>query len=105
MTDIINENSTGYATATFLNKDGGAVSPVSAVYQIDCITTGTAIRASTPLTPAPAIEITLDANDTAIIDDCNQYEKRLVTVTATYGLGDTINETYTYLVKNLKFVT
>ena len=63
------------------------------------------MRSSTPIPPASSVEITLHPDDTVIIDQENAYEKRLVTVEATYGADDAVNDEYIYYVKNLQKVS
>lgn len=101
----VNEATTAYLTVTFLDKDGAQAAPSSVSYRIDCLTTGAAVRASTPVTPAASqVEITLDATDNAMQSTGNLTERRRVTVTASYGVGDQVQEQYDYLVKNLSEV-
>jgi len=100
--DNVNEESTAYLTVTLLDKDGAEEAPSSATYRIDCLTNGQEIRDDTALTPAASIEITLGAADNAIINQENTTERRLVTVTASYGADDELNDEYEYNVKNLR---
>ena len=101
----IDEESSAYLTVTFKDKDGQPAAPSSASYRIDCLTNDQEVRADTDLTPAPSVEIHLDSNDNAIINQDKQTETRLVTVKATYGANDGINAPYKYNVRNLKKVT
>ena len=104
--DIINEKTTSYLTATFLDKDGNQVAPASMTYRIDCLTTGRSVRASTDVgTPAAAQLITLTSDDTAIIDATNDKEVKEVTVIGTYGASDEVTSRYRYVVQNLTGVT
>jgi len=103
--EIVNEKSTAYLTVTFKDKDGALEAPSSASYRIDCLTNGQEVRGDTALTPGATIEITLSPADNAIIDQDNEVERRLVTVTGTYGASDTIHQEYEYNVKNLRKVT
>ena len=105
MSDSVNENSTSYVTAVPKDADGVAALPASMVYQIDCVTTGTAIKAETALTPGTSVEIEIDAADNAIISQTNAVERRQVTVTAGYGINDQVIEVYEYRVINLNAVT
>lgn len=98
----INEGTTGYLTINFKDKDGALEAPASATYRIDCLTNSQEIKTDTDITPiASSVEIELTATDNAIIDQAKPYEKRLVTVKASYGADDKINEEYEYNVINL----
>lgn len=103
---VLDEKTTGYLTAEFKDKNDDDAVPTSISYRIDCLTTGTAIKGATPVTPpAASVEIVLSSDDNRIITDTNKYERRIVTVTAIYGASDQINKEYKYDVKNLKAVT
>ena len=99
------EKTTAYLTVSFLDKAGAPAIPASVTYRIDCLTTNTAILADTALTPAASIEITLTPAQNAIINQANALEAKRVTVKATYGASDALNDEYDYLVKNLSGVT
>ncbi len=102
----VNEQSTAFLTCRFLDKNGDPAVPNTITYRVDCLTTGTAIRASTPISsPASTIEITLDSADTRIVTSTNPYEERVVTVEASYGGTDEVNEEFRFRVKNLNYVS
>ena len=101
---IVPQRTTAYLTVTFRAKDGVAVAPESVDYRIDCLTTSTAIKASTAVSPAATVEIVLSADDNDIVDETNTREARRVTVTAVYGAGDEANDEFDYAVKNLSGV-
>ena len=103
--EVINEGSTSYLTVTFYDKDGGYEAPTTVTYKIWCITNDKEVRAVTSLTPASSIEITLTPTDNSIISQSNALETRLVTIEASYGVDDEINDEYEYDVKNLRKVT
>ena len=96
-----NERSTAWLTVSFKDKAGALAAPASANYRVDCLTTGTAIRAETALTPASSIEITLTPGDNAIVAAANVRETRRVTIKAAYGAADEIKDQYDYVVENL----
>jgi hypothetical protein len=98
----INERSTRWLTIAFKDRDGAAAVPGSASYRIDCLSTGTEIRADTALPAGASPEITLTPDDTAIVDDANRTERRLMTVHASFGVDDEINEYYLFDVRNLR---
>lgn len=101
----VNEKSTSYVTATFKDKAGAAQTPSTVTYRIDCLTTGAVILSDTSLTPASSIEITITATQNAMQLAGNLRETRRVTVRATYGVGDSINDQYDYDILNLTGVT
>jgi len=101
--DECNEKSTAYRAVTFRDKDGVAQAPSSASYRIDCMTSGTAIRAVTALTPAATIEIVLTPTDNAIQNQGNPRERRRLTVTGVYGASDQVIEQFDHDVVNLTF--
>jgi len=101
----INEDSVGYLTAKFYDKDDNLVVPTSISYNIYCLTTGTEIKDATAISPANTVEITLSSIDNAIIVQTNRLEMKLVTITATFGVQDLSVEEYRYFVKNMKMRT
>jgi len=100
----INERSTAYLTVRFYAKDGSLAAPTAVVYSIHDLTNGQEVRAETALVAGAEIEITLTTADTAIINDNNQFERRLVIVEATYGVDDAVRSQYEFQVYNLKKV-
>lgn len=104
--DIVNEGSIAYLTAKFYDKDDKLDAPSSITYRIDCLTNDQEILGDTPIgSPASTVEITITATQNAIITQSNDFERRLVTVKATYGTGNAVNEEFEYYVKNLAKVT
>jgi len=101
--DTVNEGTTAYLEVAFLDKAGAAALPTGVTYRIDCLSTGTAVKASTSVTPATSVEITLSALDNAIIGNA-PAERRRVTVEATYGVADAVRSQYDYLVRNLSAI-
>jgi hypothetical protein len=63
------------------------------------------VKGDTALSVASSVEITLMPDDNAILNPGNSYEKRRVTVKATYGSSDGVNDEYDYQVKNLAKVS
>ena len=93
--DNVNEGSTAWLTVTFLDKNKEPEAPTTIFYRIDCLTTATAIKAETPVTPAASsVEIELTVMDNRIVKQSNKYEKRLVTVSCTYGVDEAMPEEY-----------
>ena len=102
MVDVVKERTTAYLTVTFRDKAGTAVAPAAATYSVYDMTTGTEIRAATAISPAPSVEITLGATDNAIQNPGNARERRRVTVRATFGADDELNDEFEYYVQNLE---
>lgn len=100
----INENSSAYLTLRLKDKNGNAAVPSTIQYRVDCLTTGTAVRAWTYASTASIVEIQLDSSDTAIQNDAFKYETKRVTVKANYGGNDDATEEYDFLVKNLAYL-
>lgn len=99
--DIVNEGSTAYLTVTFLDKAGAQAAPTSISYRIDCLTNAQEVKDDTAVVAGASVEITLTPADNAIIAAANSQERRLVTVTATYGASDAVKADYEYRVRNL----
>lgn len=105
MATIIKEKSTAYLTVTFKDKDGNAEAPTAATYRIDDVDSGAPIRTDTPLNPATSVEINLEPSDNTLLDSTKPEEERRVTVKATYGATDGVNDEYIYQLKNLEKVS
>ncbi len=98
----VNEGSTCYLDVSFKDKDGVLAAPTSISYRIDCLTTGAEIKEATVFSPpASSIEIEIDKTENAIQDQSNNSERRLVTVTGSYGAEDDIVEEFEYDVMNM----
>jgi hypothetical protein len=103
--DPINEGTSARVSVEWTDFDGAPATPTSVTYRIDCLTTGQAVRASTPATPAATTVIDLTSDDNAIRDQANASERRIVTVVATYGsAADRCTLQYVYTVTNLQYV-
>jgi hypothetical protein len=98
----VNERSTAYVTATFLDRAGEPAVPESVTYRVDCETTGSPLVAPGPAVPGSTVEIVVPAALNAIQSPDNEFETKIVTLTAVYGPGDQITQAYRYRVRNLK---
>ena len=98
----VNEESSAFLTVTFYDKNDIETTPSSVQYNLHCLTNNVEVRTWTGLSPASEIEIGLDADDNAIIDQWNHTELRLVTIEAYYGVSDKLTTVFKYLVKNLR---
>lgn len=102
----VTEKSTAYLTVNFYDKAGALNVPNTITYRIDDVFGGLQVRGDTAIgAPASSIEITLTAADNTILNTAGQNERRRVTVTAVYGLGDQVADEYIYEVANLLKVT
>lgn len=101
MTTTVNELSSSWLSVSFFDRLGAAAAPSSITCRIDCTTTGTAIRASTAVTPAATVEIAITPTENRIINTANATERRRVTVIAVYGGADQLTEQIDYDVRNL----
>lgn len=101
----VNDKSTAYVTVSFTDKDGAAASPSAVSYRVDCATTLAALVPDTSATPGASVEITVPASANAMQDPTNDFETKLVTVTATYGAGEQITGAFRYRVRNLNKIT
>lgn len=99
-----NEQTSGQVTITFRDAAGALAAPASATYRIDCLTTGSVVRASTALGAGSSVTINLTSTDTAIVQTANQYEIKSITVVGIYGAGDQVTQDVQYAVKNLRSV-
>lgn len=101
----VKERSTAYLTVTFFDKTKQPETPASVSYSVHCMTTNTVVRGSTSLSAASAVEITLTPADTTIINPSNAFERKRVTVEATYGAADAVRDQFDFLVVNLSRVS
>lgn len=97
----INENGAFTHEDTFLNNADVATVPTTIRYRVDCLTTGTAIRDWTTVSPGTAITtFTLTADDNEIQDSCNAYELREVLIHYNLGLSTAKVKSHQYRVVN-----
>ena len=101
---VFNENSTGYVTWTFRDTQLLLAVPLTISYRIDNREDEAAILAPTSISPASTVIITVTPTQNAIINSALEYEEHVMTITATYGVGDSISEECVFKVKNLQFV-
>lgn len=102
---VLEEKTVALLSINYLDALGVAAgAPASVTYRIDCMTTGTVIRAVQALAPAASIEVTLTGVDNTLINQDNRRELRRVTVQALYASGEAVNAQLDYLVLNLSGV-
>jgi hypothetical protein len=100
----VDENSSARLRCTFLDYDDAQQAPASGTYQVDT-KAGDVLRAATAFTPAAVVDLILDSQDNAIVDDTLKWERHIVTIKASYGGDDELNGTFEYRVRNLIQVT
>lgn len=105
MSNVINERTSAYLTVVFRDRNGAPATPTALSYRIDCLSTSTEILAPTALALASTVEIHLTPTQTRIVSPANAHEQRRVTVSASYGAADGLNDEYDFVVRNLSGVT
>lgn len=106
--DEINERTTYVLTISFYDEDNVLVVPATAVYRLDDVTTGTAIRASTTCRAimASSMDVTISKDENSMVAENHTYETRRVTVVFTYGSPvKQGTDEYLYKVRNLPGVS
>jgi hypothetical protein len=103
--DIVNEGSAFTLTARFFDE-GVATAPTTARYRIRDLSNDRIVLDWTAITPATSVDITITATNNAVYRDNSKkrfnFEERVVTVQANYGLVSQYADEYRYLVKNLR---
>lgn len=97
----VKERTTAYLSVTFLNKAKVPTAPSTVSYSVHDSGSKTEIRGTTLVAPGETVEIVLAPSDNVILDPSHEYENRIVTVDATYGMGDESHDHYMYTVRNL----
>lgn len=102
--EYVEENS-GREKVDLFTYSRVAAAPTTVEYQIDCLTSGAAIRAAASLTPGTSVYILITPADTTLQSQDNSMELREITVTADLGLDTQFRRTYQYKVVNKAAVT
>jgi hypothetical protein len=99
----IREESRQKFKVIFEDEDRERFTPTTARYRLDDKTNGytTELIGWTAMTTAEAVEITIPSSANRILNDCNRYETRVLTVQSDYGTDDQLSEDETYRVMNL----
>lgn len=98
------ERTTKYLDCGFLNADNELDVPTGVTYRIDDVKSGRQIVGDTVISPAEEVTITITPEQNRILNPQNPEEVRKVTVKATYGVSDELNDDFLYVVRNLKGV-
>ena len=100
----LNEGQTGWFDVSFWDTDEVTPAvPTSVSYEVHDLGTGNEVKASTALSPASTVTITLAPTETVILNDKRRFETRRITITALFGAGDVFVDFLDYHVQNLKF--
>lgn len=102
---MINEGATAILTLSFFDEEDEEVIPTSAEYKIIDVISGTVIKDWAEFHPNETTHnLAITPTENRILDQCNMYEDRLVTVKFEYGVSSEGTEEIEYRVKNLKGV-
>lgn len=96
----ITEGTTAYLTVAYTDKAGEPAAPSGITYRIDDLASGTQVLDDTVIAPGASVEITLPPSVHVPIGNA-RVQRRRVTVKATYGADDGINNEYEYELINL----
>jgi len=99
---IVNEGTSSYITAEFLDHAGEALVPTSISYQVNDDATGELLVESTQVSPAAEIEIRIPPAVNSLVAG-RSSEIRVATIEATYGDGDAVTAEVRWCVRNLEF--
>lgn len=101
---IINEGSTCYIAASFIDPAGAELAPSSISYQINDEDSGDVLQGPTSVDPASSIEIRVPPAINALHDASRSSEIRVVTIEAVYGTdSDVIVDEVRWVIRNLRF--
>lgn len=98
----VKEHSAHAIVARFRTRATGDVTPTTVHYRLDCLSTATQIADWTSASTGTTVTITTTPTHNAIQDDCNDVERKQLTVSADRGLSTEFNETYVYEVENAR---
>ena len=103
---LVNEGTSHFVVLTFVDHDGLPVVPLDVYIRIDDFSSGESMRVETAET-SPAAEMTIEITpaENNMINERMPHEKRVMTITATYGTGGERQVTgeYVYKLVNLRF--
>ncbi len=102
---IISEQSRQKFAVSFKDEDYEPFVPATIRYRLDdktddCLTTILDWQTVTPTDSR--IEITIPSSANAILNNCNSYEIRILTIQSDYGTDNQLSEDETYRVRNLQ---
>jgi hypothetical protein len=85
---VIAAGATCVVKAAFFNSAGAPFTPASIAYQIDDINSGANIVASTPVTPANTVSITVTAAQNALLSAMRASEEHQLALTVIDGASN-----------------
>ena len=102
--NVVNENSTCWLTILSYDREGDAEVPVSFTWDLHDTIDGTPLSTNNSESPGSSVlvKITYELND---IRHARPYERRVVTVTETFGDGEQLVGEHYYFIKNLHIPT
>lgn len=101
-----NEGSAFTATAYFRTRStSAAVTPTSAKYRIDCLTTGTVLQDWTTVSAASNVSISVTATHNAIQDASNHFERKQLVVESDAGLATQHRGAVEWRVENIRGIS
>jgi len=102
--DAVNEKSTSYLQVDFKDANGSPSAPSQVDYIVSDEVSGTVIRSNGSVAAGVSVVIVLDESDNTILNNEGKHEIRIVTVLATYGVADKLNQAFRYELINLAVV-
>jgi hypothetical protein len=99
---LFTEGSTCVVTANFYAASTGLpFTPASVTYRVDDINSGASIVATTSVTPAPSVSITVTGAQNALLSDMRYLEDHQLTVTVEDSYGNVANVPIRWLVQRV----
>jgi hypothetical protein len=100
----IREKSRYRFSVDFRDEDRQLFVPTTIRYRLDDRTNGytTTVIDWTTVSPQSVIEILIPSDANRILNTCNPYENRLLTIQSDYDTDNQLSEDHEYLVRNLK---
>jgi hypothetical protein len=97
----VKERSSTTLTSYFRDSSNAASAPTTAHYRIDDVTSETPITGWTALTPATSIDITIKSSENRMVDNSNERERRVLTVSADKGTDTETRDTFQWYIENI----
>lgn len=94
---------TGFTLAAFFRTraTAAASTPTTIHYRVDCKTTGRALLDWTSVIPASSVNLSILPGFNAIQDDCNDFERKQVTVKLDDGLATQCVKAVSWEIENI----
>lgn len=97
---VCNENSTHRLIVESFGYDGQPEAPLTFTWSLHDVVDGAPLSVDNSESPASSVTIIIAHALNQILHDA-PYEKRVVTVTTTFGAGEQLVDQHPYLVRNL----